>query len=65
MESFFHTYKSEMYYTEKFDGIEGFKMKNIFVFIIRKDYTRVWAMWVQQIMQNQNRQVSIYNGEDH
>ncbi|WXG55164.1 MAG: IS3 family transposase [Candidatus Sedimenticola sp. (ex Thyasira tokunagai)] len=27
MESFFHTYKSEMYYTEKFDGIEDFKRK--------------------------------------
>ena len=27
MESFFHTYKSEMYYTEKFDGLEDFKKK--------------------------------------
>jgi transposase InsO family protein len=27
MESFFHTYKSEMYYTEKFDGLDDFKEK--------------------------------------
>ena len=27
MESFFHTYKSEMYYTEKFDGIDDFERK--------------------------------------
>lgn len=27
MESFFHTYKSEMYYTERFDDLEDFKTK--------------------------------------
>lgn len=27
MESFFHTYKSEMYYTERFDDLEDFKKK--------------------------------------
>jgi len=27
MESFFHTFKSEMYYTEKFRGIEEFKIR--------------------------------------
>lgn len=41
MESFFHTYKSEMYYRRHSIMLRILKRRrsNIFVFIIRKDYT--------------------------